>query len=203
MKDIDPRYLSRNKQDASKVFKLSLIITSTSEREAQGEYHRKSPGKPAHMLIRVPVIEKMKYVITSPENVAPMIERLAGIVKHELIHGVQDMAMRGISDKTVDYYDTDGKLDNDKYYTSDIEFGPQIVSAASEFKSSIKELRNSGYQLNDDTERKLLMRFINPSLPDVAGIENIRSDFFDTLYRKDKQQWKKAIKYFYGLLEAK
>lgn len=203
MDTVDPRYFKQNPKLRNKTFKLYFVVQlKNKDTENSGTYSPKTTKTNGQVLIKLPDEAYFKSIIRSPMDFDAFMHRVSGMVEHEFMHSIQDLAFNAVDGK-VDYYDEKGEYDDDKYYGSDLEFGPQIVTAAKDFIAGISELRNAGYKVDGGTIKRLMLKFFNSSLPDVPGIKNMTNEFFDTLYRTDKPQWKKAIKYFYGLVNGK
>lgn len=131
-----------------------------------------------------------------------MMDRIEGVVEHELMHAIQDMAFKQIPDD-LEYYDDKERIVDDKYYTSEIEFSPQLASSAKDFIAYAKDLSAMGYRLDGEGKKALFMNFVNPTANSPRGLPDNTSPFFKTLYQKDRAKWKKAVKYFYGLVQGK
>lgn len=201
MANVDPRYFNRNKDAKHRTYKLDVLVDMMDEagNEFAATYTKKSAGQPAKIKVWLPNQKHLQVVFKSPEIIPVTIERIEGYVEHELMHAVQDMALKQ-HDDTEDSYE-DGKLNDEKYFQSEIEFSPQILTAAKDFMLSIKEFRAFGIPLSPADIRKHLLRFINPQAPKTPGVDFPDSEFFHVLFNKDKTKWKKAIKSFYGLIQ--
>lgn len=204
MKEVDPRYFKRNPNAKNRTYTVNVMVHLGDDRGFGGSFTKSTPGRPAKLDVYLPEPSHFERTIRAPELFDSMMERLVGYVEHELMHGIQSMALKQDDSEVAHYYDADEKLIPDKYYTSEIEFGPQVVTAAKEFVASLREFRALGVDVyGKEKIRQLLIRYVNPATPDMAGMETMRSDFFKTLYNQDKEKWKKAVKYFYGLVQDK
>jgi len=203
MAEVDPRYFKNNPQAKNKTYTLGVVIGASEapQKVPTGEYNHKTPGRPARMVITLPDSKHLSLIARSPELFEGMITRIEGVVQHELMHGIQDMALGQIKGEAEKYYTPDGELDREKYFTSDVEFSPQIVSAANDFAAFVKEIRGVGYSVSPETVKALMLHYINPTSPAPAGVETDTSEFFHRLYKSNPGQWKKAVKYFYGLVQ--
>lgn len=203
MAEVDPRYFKRNPNAKNRQYRIDVYSHIGDSREFGGTFTASSPGKAARLDIYLPKQPDFERIVRAPEMLDGMIERITGYAEHELMHGIQNMALKQDDSEVAQYYDSDNNLIDDKYYTSEIEFSPQIVSAAKDFIAEIRELRALGMSVTPEHVKKLMNRFVNPTAPELAGIETVRSRFFEVLYKKNTKKWKKAVKYFYGLVQNK
>lgn len=203
MDEVDPRYLKNNPNAKGKIYAILATITaSDSDQTPSGGYYKKQRAKAAKIEITVPSQKTIEQVARAPELFETMMHRIEGVVEHELMHGIQDMAFKRIPDE-LEYYDDKGRLVDDKYYTSELEFSPQLASNAKDFVAYAKDLSGMGYRLDGEGKKALFMNFVNPTAKSPRGIADNTSPFFSTLYNKDKAKWKKAVRYFYGLVQGK
>lgn len=200
MGDVDPRYFNKNKDAKHRTYKLDVIVDMIGDQnEVAASYRKKSAGQAARVSVWLPEENHLNVIFKAPELVTLLLERVEGYIEHELMHAIQDMALKQ-HDDTADSYD-DGVMNWEKYYMSGIEFSPQILTAAKEFMLGVKESKALGVELTPEAIKKHLLRFINPQAPKVAGVDFPDSEFFHVLFSKDKAKWKKAIKSFYGLIQ--
>lgn len=205
MGEVDPRYFKQNANAKGRTYTLSVMVSTHPDKDvynASGSYENKRLGRNAKMEIVQCHIDELKAMARSPELIDGYMDRLEGLVNHEMQHGMQNMALNQSPD-AVKYYDKDMNIIDDKYYTDESEFSPQITSAAQDFIGFIKDLKAMNHKFTPETVKQLMTAYINPSAKDMAGIQGLRSKFFETLYRKDKAKWKKAVKYFHGLIQNK
>lgn len=205
MPEVDQRYFKQNPNNKHRSYTISVRVDTNDDPNnatASGSYRNKRSGKNSELTVTLPHMNEIKLVARSPELLDGFMDRLEGIVDHELQHGMQNLALNQSPD-AVKYYNDDGEIEDDKYYTDESEFSPQITSGAKDFIGFIKDLRAMRHKFEPETIKQLLTAFVNPTAPDAAGIQGLRSPFFHTLYRKDRAKWKKAIKYFYGLIQNK
>ena len=201
MGDIDSRY-KQSKKYKQAVYTVRVLVTPSDAQAPSGEYFKKKTGIMASLTIAVPLKAYILSVIKSPELFDSYMDRLEGVAEHELMHAIQNFAFDVLPDDP-GYYDSEMNIKDDEYYTSEFEYGPQIISATKEFISYIKELRALGLRVDAETVRKLLYHYVKPDSKSVAGIESLQGKFFEVLYRLNKAQWKKAVKYFHGLVMDK
>lgn len=203
MDEVDPRYLKRNPNAKGKIYAIRATITaSDSDQTPSGGYYKKQRAKAAKIEITVPSQKTIEQVARAPELFETMMHRIEGVVEHELMHAIQDMAFKQIPDE-LEYYDDKERIVDDKYYTSEIEFSPQLASSAKDFIAYAKDLSAMGYRLDGEGKKALFMNFVNPTANAPRGLPDNTSPFFKTLYQKDRVKWKKAVKYFYGLVQGK
>lgn len=201
MSAVDPRYFSRNKNAKSRTYKLNVVVdVSDSDTKFAATFaKKKSIGMSATINIWLPSEERLKTIFKSPEIVAVNLERIEGYIEHELIHAIQDIALKQHDDTDETY--VNGEWDEEKYYMSGIEFSPQILTAAKNFITYVKEFQSMGITFTKEKIKAHIMRYINPQSPIVAGVEFPDSEFLHVLYNKDKVKWKKAVKGFYDIIQ--
>lgn len=203
MDEVDPRYLKRNPNAKGKTYAiLASVKASDKNATPSGGYSKKQTLRAAKIDIEVPSRKTIERVARAPELIGTLMDRIEGVVEHELMHGIQDMAFRQIPDE-IEYYDNNNRLDGDKYYSSEIEFSPQLVSNSKDFIAFAKDAYASGWKLDEEGKKALFMNYVNPAANPPRGWPSNTSNFFSTLYRRDKAKWKKAVKYFHGLVQGK
>lgn len=130
------------------------------------------------------------------KNLDIMYDTLKASVKHELAHFIQFRYLKDKHSKQAEIasdYDDD---DKDAYFSSDIEYSPQIISAIEIFKNNI--------QYSGDITPKEYFRYMVgmrdgrriPLMTDGVQNDETAVKFFSTLKRKNLTKYKKAIKYF-------
>ena len=201
MRELDNRYFKQNRATQNKAYALYVIVHAGKGMSSSGEYTPKRAGSKARVQVITPNQSVIEEATRSPELFDSMLYRIRGVVNHELMHAVQDMALNQMSDEDSDssYYNDDGTLDDDKYYTHPIEFSPQIVSTAHEFLAFMYQLENVE-RLTPEEKKQFILSFVDPNAKAPRGANGTLLPFFATLYRKDKVKWKKAAKYFYSLV---
>ena len=131
------------------------------------------------------------------------LEELEGLARHELQHATQDIVLRKHHPKQMEL-PSEGD-DTDKYYTSDIEFHPQITTAIADFKRTVAAVR-SRQEVTPEQVQGLLKAFLHPHMSLPTGLLKYKpafqNNFFNTLFRKDQQKWKKAVKEFHRLASS-
>jgi len=203
MDEVDPRYLKRNPNAKGKAYAiLATVKASGKDATPSGGYYKKQRLQAAKIEIEVPSQRTIEQVARAPELLETLMDRIEGVVEHELMHGIQDMAFKQIPDE-IEYYDDKQRLDDDKYYSSEIEFSPQLISNSKDFIAFAKDTYASGWKLDGEGKKALFMNYVNPTANPPRGWPSNTSNFFATLYKKDKAKWKKAVKYFYGLVQGK
>jgi predicted HicB family RNase H-like nuclease len=201
MSEVDKRYLKRNKNAASQTYTLNVIVgTAKTEDTTSGGYMKKRPSVAASMYIETPSYQDIIKVAKNPEYLSGLMREMYGVVHHEAQHTIQDFAFKSLPDE-MGYYDADGTHNKLKYYTDDLEFSPLIRTAASDFERYLTTAQRRGIQITPDLKKQMIAAFVNPDAPTPAGIkEKYSSEFFEFLFKHDRTKWKKAVKYFYGLL---
>ena len=204
MSELDSRYI-RNPNDKNKIFTIQVAVGHGKGSNTSAAYYQKSPGKPSRIAIRLPEPQFLVKHLMQPEFLDTFFDRILGVVEHELMHSIQDMGLKTLAGKAGAYYNADGSLKWDKYFASEIEFGPQVVTSFHEFEATLKDHTLQGHKLTANVVKGMMWKFLNPESPPVPlgdGSKWDESDaFMSSLYRQDKTKWKKAVKYFYGLFQ--
>lgn len=193
MGEVDPKYFKQNARAVGQTYSLVVVVTMSDHADGpHAEYRLKRAGKAAKIVVYLPAQNYLERIIRAPELFDSLLDELEGVVEHELIHAIQDMALKMPDD-------SDENSPPDEYYQSEIEFSPLITSEYKSFIAYVKKLRALGYPKEKIDVKALMLKFVNPDAPSIEGFPVNVSEFFSTLYDKDKTKWKKAIKYFYGL----
>lgn len=199
--EVDKRYLSRSGKRTA-IYTIKVRVKSSNiNSSTEGGYGEKRKGKPSNIMVGIPNMKHLELVVKSPELFEAMMDRIEGVAEHELMHAIQNMAF-GLKVSGVDYYDKNKEIIDDKYYTHDIEYSPQMVTASKNFIAYIKELRALGLPVDADKVKTLFTFFAKPGKT-PAGIQPHASNFLWTLYKTDQDKWKKAVKIIYGLIQGK
>jgi hypothetical protein len=142
------------------------------------------------------------------------ITRLEGTLEHEVAHYIQFKVFGGVDRKQISFdgrarpSDDKSVRDKDQYFSSQIEFDPQIKSHA---KSTIVAIRmNKRTKGMDDLTWKdmALIAVGQGTAADLMKAKKLpkwallgaEQDFFESLKRVDYAQWKKAVKLFMQLV---
>lgn len=204
MADVDQRYFKQNQSKSKRTYKIAVLSHAHEHRTSGGAYFQMNDsGRGAKITINTPVQDRLVRAVNSPELFEGMLKKIHGTVHHELMHAIQDMALNQMNGN-IDYYNKsgDGTLDDDKYYTHPIEFSPQITSSVHDYLGFLDEIENMGRSLTPADKKQLMLSFVQPGTISPYG-NNTLLPFFETLYKKDKAKWKKAVKYFYDLVQRK
>lgn len=190
--EINRRYL-RTPVAADAIFKIKVVVEPAAG-EVGGSIEW-SNARRMLLTVTVPNAAGIQQLAKAPENFNAVMIELHATMKHELMHGIQRVAFNSMTD--VDYYDAAGKIDDDKYHDSDTEYSPLIVSYAAKFKSFVMQ-----HAIPSDNIKTWIASYVNPTaaVPDRFKAA-ITQPFFKRLYETDKAKWKKAVKYFYGLIQ--
>lgn len=177
-KNIPPNYAAKLKAP----FTITVVIGRTGVTEGgRAEYDTETSS----VLVDVEGLEFYENAVSDPAN---YLRRLMGevvtSVRHEMMHAIQQNVFGiDVSDEASKYM-KGNDLDQDAYHNSDMEFGPLLVTYAGDFVASLPEF----VRKNPSKIRERLDRYIR-TLP-----------FFADVKKKNPEKWKKAIKYFYGLV---
>lgn len=136
--------------------------------------------------------------------------RIEGTLEHELTHYIQFKVFGGVSDKQIagngksNPTDDARTQDSSKYYTSQVEFDPQIKSHAKNAIVTIRANKRTkgmeGLTWKDVAlvavgEKKAKDVINDKQLPNWTMLAD-EEKFFAHLKKVDKEQWKKAVKLF-------
>lgn len=198
MSEVNPRYLKRNPSLKNKKYVIITTVQPAQNDNAEstsGSYYKKRAGKAVEIVIYMPSEHVLRRVARNPEQFSGLMQGLYGTAYHELIHAIQDIAFGEIPDK-VHYFDDESNVDLDKYSDTDYEFSPQIVSNVNDFLAYVKQAP----KLTPVQKKQLILNYVNPTAMPPEGFQPYTSFFFKSLYKVNKEKWKKAAKYFYGLV---
>ena len=128
-------------------------------------------------------------------------EQIRQDLKHELQHVTQDTTLRKLHPSQ--YVEPPEDQPIDDYYNSQTEFHPLVTTAAKEFREAISRVKRD--RTVDSTQLgSLFTAFVNPTAQMPSGFLKYKkgwnSEFFDSLYRRDNDKWKKAVKELHRLL---
>jgi len=126
-------------------------------------------------------------------------------LEHELMHLVQSYVLTPTDvrqGKTQYNMNRHSKKvsDLDSYYNSQVEFDPTIVSNTRHFQMIKDHLDRKGVKYN---EKELLEVFVSAKPYKGDDPQFYVSQFFESLKRTDRSNWKKAIKKFTQLLKER
>lgn len=201
--ELPDRYKSRNLKDS----KLVVYAGDLGDSEqVRGEYYGKSSGKAGVIRINV-IVPGMELNPGNAKSILDDLEDLEQIVEHELQHSTQDSALRKKhpsqflqSDNEVQDMDTpEGR---EAYFKSNVEFQPQITTAAASFRRSIAALQDR-IELTPEQIKGIAHSFVTGGAMPTGLLRwkpYFNSEFFRTLYRTSPVKWKKAVKDFHGRL---
>lgn len=203
-REIERRYY-KDKKYPSKNMKIEFDIEITDNSSISGTYDNinRSTGK---VTVHLPNDEKIKELALSPKRFDGFFNKVEGIVRHELMHGTQDMILPvDLQGETQKYYTDDDEIDYEKYYDSETEFQPLIYTYYKEFVEVIKNIethwpdRADGKPKLSFNDMKVIFRtFVDPSAPKAYGIDYTREGF-EHWFKTNKQKWKKAVSIAYRL----
>lgn len=157
--------------------------------DSEGSYVH--DGNEAAITIDINSVKPVNAVY-SPRLIRQHLHTLESIVDHELQHMVQNVALRHLHPSQMG--DDEARLaaagDDDVYYNSQEEFGPQITTAAARFVNSIRGVKD---------REKITTAFYDAVDPRRnAGVY----PFFAAVFKKNPQKWKKAVREFHRLVQA-
>lgn len=125
----------------------------------------------------------LKFLRSDPSDLIFFIHDIISDVKHELMHMVQHRAIKNLDPKQTDR--------GNEYFSSNVEFSPQIDSAVHDFTTMLKLTKmdfGKAFKIYVGQDKPAFMTGIQPS------------PFFLSLKNKDINKYQKAIKEFYKAL---
>lgn len=198
--ELPERYRKGLKLNRDYAIKIVVVGNERNEGVNGAEYYPMGSGSSASIYFH---LDKIPGIADNPGTATAIIddlEELEGLAAHELQHATQDIILRKHHPKQMEL-PKEGD-DTDKYYTSDIEFHPQITTAIAEFKRTLAAVR-SRQEVSKEEAHGLLKAFLHPNMNLPSGFLKYKpafqNNFFNTLFRKDQQKWKKAVKEFHRL----
>lgn len=195
---LDQRYLKRNEKFKNKKQGIDVIVMNQPREDGhQGLYVPKQVGYAPSIFINTPSTAGVQRLARSPEYIDSVITRLEGTVEHELIHAIQQLGFDSLDMEHSHIDDNDNIKDTDAYYSSQEEFDPMIVTHAKEFVSFLKHFKARNNRLTGAETKQTFLAFTNPSAKPPERVEMETPQFFDALYRKDKNRWRDAVKKTY------
>lgn len=205
MKDLPKGYV-KNKKNSNKEYLINIrtkFLDNPNQIDPSAEYYKKGLyAKSALIVVYIPDMA-IHYIIKKPEYFDVLIKQYEGAVEHELTHAIQDIAFNVMPDELNYYVGTDN-IDYDKYYSHEIEYDPLLKSEAKNFIAHLAKIRIAGYKPSASEIKNIAMKYVGASTNEKldyqpnAGVSN----YFITLKRIDLPKWKKAVKYFYGLVQS-
>lgn len=151
-------------------------------------FNKGNSGEPIEV-IAVNPRRVLKYQHSDPSDIFYLIDTITSDVRHEMIHMVQHLAF-GIDPKQTEKKPEYNKHGKD-YFTSRIEFYPQIDSAVDDFLNLVK--------ITKQDFGKAFRIYVGMDKPGfLTGMQP--NPFFQNLRWHDPENYQKAIKEFYKLL---
>lgn len=200
--ELPDHYKSSNLKDS----KLKVLAGDYGDSDpVRAEYYGKGSGRPG--LIRVNIlVPGMDLNPGDAHSILDDLDDLEQIVQHELQHSTQDSALRKKHAsqfvKADSVQDTQSPAGREEYFKSNVEFQPQITTAAADFRRSITALR-SHMDLTPEQVQGIAHSFLTGGAMPTGLLKwkpYFNSEFFRTLHRTSPVKWKKAVKDFHGLV---
>lgn len=182
-KSLPARYRKNIKTNA---LSLKLLAGPMGKDAHGGEYREKAKGRAStiHVNTRGDNMEQAAY---NSKLIKSQLLNLEATVDHELQHMVQDVALGKLHSKQFpSSAEAASREGDDDYLMADEEFLPIITSLAQKFNA----------MQSDVPVRERFLNAVDPRR-DAGPFK-----FFETLYRKDTQKWKKAVKEFHRLVQS-
>lgn len=202
--ELDPRYKRTN---INKSVGFNIEIHFSDGEDYSGALYYRGDNIYRTQLIKLLLPgRQIELVAKSLELLPALLTEVEGAIRHELMHGIQYIALNTFKHSTSSQYmDGEKVKDLSKYVTDVVEFEPLITSAYYQFNSIIKRTQNST-KLSKNDILQIARKFIGASA--TATLDNgavIRDHLFNNfmleLKKVDSTKWKKAVKIFYGLLK--
>lgn len=199
-KELPASYTKGLRLQASYPIKVRVGDFAQDEDNAMAYYSNMGNGRSGAITVNLSMLPEIDS-IGSVEGVETTLHDIEGIVAHELQHATQDVVLRKKHASQMETLPND--VGDDEYYSSQIEFQPQITTAANRFSKVLNHVR-SQVDVDNKTATALMRAYVDPNGQMPQGFLKFKkffnNDFFNSLYRNDKKKWQKAVKDFHGLL---
>ena len=171
--------------------------------QSAAEFYPADNGEPCQVFVNIGSINGIEDRLGHPEAIDEDLHELEANIKHELQHVTQEIVLGKLHPKQQQLPDKDAHDDLEGYYTSDLEFQPQITTAAADFKQKLGVVQ-SRQKVDGVTATALMKAYVDPNGNMPEGLlkykPHFQSMFFNSLYKKDRAKWKKAVKDFHRLV---
>lgn len=160
------------------------LLVGPMDGDNDGEYTEKTKGRAGAIRINTRAAN-MEQAAYNSKLIKSQLLTIESNVDHELQHMVQDVALGKLHPKQFPSSEIAANREgDDDYLMAPEEFLPIITTLAQKFKAT----------QSDVPERERFLNAVDPRR------NNEPFKFFETLYRKDQQKWKKAVKEFHRLV---
>ncbi len=181
-KSLPARYRKNIKTNA---LALKLVAGPMDKAGNDGEYKEKAKGRAGSIRVNTRAVDIEKAAYDS-KLIASQLRNLEATVDHELQHMVQDVALGKLHPKQFpSSAEAASREGDDDYLMAPEEFLPIITSLAQKFKDTKSEV----------PARERFLDAVDPRR------NNEPFKFFEALFKKDPQKWKKAVKEFHRLVQ--
>lgn len=150
------------------------------------------------LIIKTPSEDKIKKINENIRLLDSLVTNLISTVEHELMHVVQHYIFGEKLDASVYYKNAstyggqeDDDIDHQKYYQTDFEFQPNIVTNAKYLISQLRKVTRNISSLNIEEIKKYITQYTSPK----TGTQ-----FYREIYKKDPNLWKRAVKETYTII---
>lgn len=188
-KELPERY----RKNLSKDFTIILSAGPRGSKGDSGSYQPMAKGRPAIIRINTMSGGSPDSAIYNPKLIGQQLNYLDATLDHELQHMVQDTALKRLHPSQTGNDETRraGEADDDIYYTSNEEYLPQITTAAATFTQ----------QLRGEKDREKIQSAFMDAVDPRRGANTY--PFFAAVFKKNPQQWKKAVKELHRLIQSR
>lgn len=201
--ELPERYTKKLKLDSS--YPIDFVIGDfRSKTDSAAEFFPAHDGRPPSIFVNIGTLHGIAdKLLGHPEAIDRDLAVLKSNVTHELQHVTQEIVLGKLHPKQQELPTKNAHDDVDEYLTSEIEFQPQITTAAHDFKQKLGAVQ-SKQKIDSATATALMKAYVDPNGQMPQGLlkykPHFQSMFFNALYKKDKQKWKKAVKDFHRLV---
>lgn len=202
VKELPERYTKKLKLEDT--YPVDFVLGDFSKQtQSAAEFYPAHDGKPPSIFVNLGALLGIEKNLGSADAIDEELAELLSNVTHELQHTTQELVLGKLHPKQQQLPTKNALDDVDEYLTSDIEFQPQITTAANDFKQKLGVVQ-SKQKIDGATATALMKAYVDPNGQMPQGLlkykPHFQSMFFNALFKKDKQKWKKAVKDFHRLV---
>lgn len=194
-KELPANYQNKKAEHSTSII-LQLIDSPPDENYSPaGSY---SPSEHPKLVIKMPSVFWLSSL--DLQRVHQVIVILDGVIEHELMHASQHLVFGQLGpDKEVDYYNSDGSIDKEKYFQHKIEYHPHIITSVRWLQSHLRDLPHAGVFVSDKLHKEILKKWVDPdaAAPSDDRVEPKTDEFFRILKSKNYSLWRTAAKEFF------
>ena len=219
-KDI-PKHYKTKQTRPRKILAIAAFTNNRIGTDAEGELQSTNSKANTIIVNLVPYTSDVMVnrISNNPDVIYQLIEKIKGVVEHELTHAIQRdfLSKRSAEfdlDRADSYRDDSGKIDTDKYLNTEFEKDPILKSSISDFRTIVDGYEKVTHtKMTEEKLRYVLSYFTNPDndgtqmrilWPTVGAVTLANAPIHTPLRNwkpKDLKLWKRASKYFYDSIK--